>query len=116
MSAGSTPATTSGRRRSPRPARSAPGVTIVSGWASASNPVLVAQGTALSAFWPGSPTLETGNPQAGIDMASSSDGGRSWSGGPQAVTVDGFASSPAAAVAAGTFLQAFLRGSETVVH
>src|SRR3954452_6361402 len=92
------------------------GVTIVSGWASAGNPVLVAQGTALSAFWPGSPTLETGNPQAGIDMAGSGDGGRSWSVSPRAVTADGFASSPAAAVAGGTFLQAFLRGAETVVH
>src|SRR3954453_20845452 len=112
MSAGSTPATTSGRRRSPRPARSAPGVTIVSGWASAGNPALVAQGTALTAFWPGSPTLETGNPQAGINLATSGGGGRSWSVSPRAVTTDGFASQPAAAVPGGTFLQAFLRGSE----
>src|SRR4051794_38445772 len=91
-------------------------VPIVSGWASASDPVLVAQGNGLTAFWPGSPTLDTGNPQAGIDMATSGDGGRSWSVSPRAVSFDGFASVPAAAVAGGTFLQAFLRGAETVVH
>ena len=56
-------------------------VPIVSGWASAGNPVLVAQGAALTAFWPGSPTLVTGDPQAGIDMATSADGGRSWAVG-----------------------------------
>src|SRR4051812_6476364 len=92
------------------------GVPIVSGWASAGDPVLVAQGTGLTAFWPGSPTLETGNPQAGIDVATSGDGGRSWSVSPRAVSFDGFASVPAAAVAGGTFLQAFLRGGETAVH
>ena len=48
-------------------------VPIVNGWASAGNPVLVAQGVALTAFWPGSPTLVTGDPQAGIDMATSAN-------------------------------------------
>jgi hypothetical protein len=91
-------------------------VPIVSGWASAGNPVLVAQGTALTAFWPGSPNLVTGNPQAGIDMATSADGGRTWAVSPRAISSDGFASSPAAVAAGGTFLQAFYRGSETVVH
>ena len=91
-------------------------VPIVSGWASAGNPVLVAQGAALTAFWPGSPTLVTGDPQAGIDMATSADGGRTWAVGPRAISSDGFASSPAAVAAAGTFLQAFYTGSETVVH
>jgi hypothetical protein len=91
-------------------------VPIVSGWASAGNPVLVAQGGALTAFWPGSPTLVTGDPQAGIDMATSADGGHAWAVSPRAVSSDGFASSPAAAAVGGTFLQAFERGSETVVH
>jgi hypothetical protein len=91
-------------------------VPIVSGWASAGNPVLVAQGAALTAFWPGSPTLVTGDPQAGIDIAASADGGRTWAVGLRAVSSDGFASSPAAVAAAGTFLQAFYTGRETVVH
>ncbi len=91
-------------------------VTIAGGWASIGNPVLVAQGNGLTAFWPGSPTLVTGNPQSGIDMASSGDGGKTWTLSPRAVSSDGFASSPAAVVAGGTFLQAFLAGSQTVVH
>ncbi len=91
-------------------------VPIVSGWASAGNPVLVAQGAALTAFWPGSPTLVTGDPQAGIDIAASADGGRTWAVGSRAISFDGFASSPAAVAAAGTFLQAFYTGRETVVH
>ena len=91
-------------------------VPIVSGWASAGNPVLVAQSSELAAFWPGSPTLVTGDPQAGIDMATSADGGRSWAVSPGAISANGFASSPAAVAAGGAYLQAFYSRNETVVH
>ena len=96
-------------------------VPAVSGWSSVDDPALVVSGGTLSAFFPGTPTLVTGNPQAGLDMATSTDGGASWTINPTAVAVSDQAgvSVPAAAVAGGTLLQAW-QGSApdglTVVH
>jgi hypothetical protein len=67
-------------------------VPIVSGWSSIGTPVLLAQGTTLTALWPGSPTLDTQHPQAGIDLATSTDAGTTWAVNPTAISTNGFAS------------------------
>lgn len=95
-------------------------VPAVSGWSSVDDPALVVSAGTLSAFFPGTPTLDTGNAQAGLDMATSADGGASWTVNPTAVAVsNGVGSVPAAAVSGATVLQAW-QGSApdglTLVH
>jgi hypothetical protein len=103
-----TPVTASGAVGSPVP--------IVSGWSQVGNPVLLAQGGALTAVWGGTPTLVTQNPQAGIDLATSADGGATWAVGAAAISTNGMSSSPAAAFSGSTLLVGYLSGLETVVH
>ena len=106
-----TPVTPSGRV--------GPAVTVVGGWAGVGSPALVASGMALSAFFPGSATLTTGDPTYGLDLATSGDGGASWSASPTAIARNefAFARTPAAVrTAGGTYLQAWYGTDETVVH
>jgi hypothetical protein len=93
-------------------------VPIVTGWASVEGPSLIAQGSALSAFFSGTQTTTTGDPHEGVDMATSGDGGASWSLVPSAVASGDFASSRDAAVvlSGSTFVQSWYAGEETVVH
>ena len=106
-----TPITPSGRVRSP--------VIVVSGWAAVGSPALAARGRALSAFFPGSATLTTGDPTYGLDLATSGNGGASWSVSPRAIARNefAFARTPAAVLTAGgTYLQAWYGTAATVVH
>jgi hypothetical protein len=106
-----TPVTRSGRVRSP--------VTVAGGWAAVGSPALVARGRALSAFFPGSATLTTGDPTYGLDLATSGDAGASWSVRPAAIARDefAFARTPAAVLTAGgSSLQAWSGTAATVVH
>jgi hypothetical protein len=102
-----TPITAAGAVGSPVP--------IVSGWSSVGNPVLLAQGSLLTAVWSGSPTLVTQNPQEGIDLATSADGGATWAVGATAIEPDAFGSSPAATFAGSTLLYAWNAGLQGVV-
>lgn len=106
-----TPVTRSGRVGSP--------VTVAGGWAAVGSPALVARGRALSAFFPGSATLTTGDPTYGLDLATSGDAGASWSVRPAAIARDefAFARTPAAVLTtAGRYLQAWSGTAATVVH
>jgi CSLREA domain-containing protein len=94
-------------------------VTVVSGWAGVGSPALVARGRALSAFFPGSATLTTGDPTYGLDLATSADAGASWSVSPTAIARNefAFARTPAAVLTAGgTYLQSWYGTDATVVH
>jgi hypothetical protein len=93
-------------------------VTLVSGWSMASDPALVAQGTTLTAFWPGSPTTVTGDPQFGLDMATSADAGATWNVSKSAIYNTDFVYGrvPAVGYAGGQWLQSFYGVSETRVH
>jgi hypothetical protein len=93
-------------------------VPVVSGWSSVEGPSLLARGDGLSIFWSGTPTLVTGNPQDGIDMATSGDRGATWSVAPSAIATGDFVLARDAGVTAvgGGFLQAWYAGEETVVH
>lgn len=106
-----TPIAPSGRVGSPG--------SVVSGWAGIGSPALVARGRALSAFFPGSATLTTGDPTYGLDLATSGDAGASWSVSPTAIARNefAFARTPAAVMTAGgTYLQAWYGTGATVVH
>jgi hypothetical protein len=93
-------------------------VPVVSGWSSIGGPSLLASGKALSIFWSGPRTLVTGDPQDGLDMATSGDGGATWAVDPNAVAQGDFVSARDASVTnvGGTFLQSWYAGRETVVH
>ena len=95
-------------------------VTIVSGWASIGSPALVAQGQALSVFFPGAATLTSGDPTYGLDLAKSSPlaGGTSWQLGPSAIARNefAFARTPAAVAVSGSYVQAWYGTDSTVVH
>jgi hypothetical protein len=93
-------------------------VPIVTGWASVEGPSLVAQGSALAAFFSGSQTTTTGDPSEGLDLATSGDAGRTWALAPRAIASGDFASSRDAAVVAigSSFVEAWYAGEETVVH
>jgi hypothetical protein len=94
-------------------------VTVASGWAGIGSPAMVAQGSALSAFFPGTRTLTTGDPTEGLDLASSSDGGASWSVSPTAIAQGdfAFARTPSAILtASGSYLQSWYGADSTVVH
>ena len=96
-----------------------PSVPVVSGWSSVGSPALVADGRALTVAFPGTPTLVTGNPQDGLDLATSADGGRSWSVAPAAIAQSQFSgvSTPAAVLSAnGSYLQSWYAPEGTVVH
>lgn len=105
-----TPIVASGRVGSP--------VTIVSGWASVGSPALVGQGRVLSAFFPGTATLTTGDPTYGLDLARSDNAGASWRLSPTAIARNqfAFASTPAAVGVSGSFVQAWSGPDSTVVH
>jgi hypothetical protein len=105
-----TPITAAGAVGSPAP--------IVLGWSSAGDPALVAQGTTLTAFFPGTPTLVTGNPQFGLNMATSPDGGATWSLSPSAIYNGDFveARTPAAVNSNGQWIQSFYGARESLVH
>ena len=93
-------------------------VPIVSAWASVGDPALIAQGSALTVFFPATQTLTTGDPHDGLDMAGSTDGGGSWSLAPAAVYGRDFAGArtPSATATAAGFVQSWYAASETVVH
>ncbi len=93
-------------------------VTILSGWASVGSPALVAQGPVLSAFFPGTATLTTGDPTYGLDLARSFDAGGSWHVSPTAIARNefAFARTPAAAAVSGSYVQAWDGTDSTVVH
>lgn len=93
-------------------------VPVVTGWAQLEPPALVAQGTALSAFMAGSPTTNTNDPQRGLDLATSGDGGSTWSLRPTPVATDAsvFGRVPAAVAAGSNVLQAWYGDAETRVH
>jgi hypothetical protein len=94
-------------------------VTVVRGWASVGSPALVANGRDLALFFPGAETQITGDPHEGLDLATSADGGASWSVSPTAIATSDFAASrtPAAIISQrGTYLQAWYGGEQTVVH
>jgi hypothetical protein len=98
--------------------RVASAVTIVSGWASVGSPELVAQGPVLSAFFPGTATLTTGDPTLGLDYARSGDAGTSWHVSPMAIARNefAFARTPAAVAVSGSYVQAWDGTDSTVVH
>jgi hypothetical protein len=91
---------------------------IVTGWSSVGDPSLVAQGATLTAFFPGTPTTQTGNPQDGLDMATSGDGGTSWAVGGNAIYRGEFSgvSVPSAVAVGGTLLESWYAPDGTVVH
>ncbi len=96
-----------------------PPVAVVSGWSSVGSPALVADGRSLMVAFPGTPTLVTGNPQDGLDLATSADGGGSWSVNPTAIARSQFSgvSTPAAVLSAsGSYLQSWYAPEGTVVH
>ena len=96
-----------------------PSVSVVSGWSSVGSPALVAHGTTLRVAFPGTPTLVTGNPQDGLDFATSADDGRSWSVTPTAIARSHFSgvSTPAAVLSAGgSYLQSWYAPEGTFVH
>jgi len=105
-----TPITATGAIRPPVP--------IVTGWASAEGPTLLAQGSTLQAFWSGSRTTVTGDPTEGVDQATSPDAGATWAISPSAIATGDFASSRDASVVASgaTLLQSWYAAQETVVH
>jgi hypothetical protein len=105
-----TPIAASGRVNSP--------VTILSGWASVGSPALVAQGPVLSAFFPGTASLTTGDPTYGLDLARSSDLGASWRVSPTAIARNefAFARTPAAVAVSASYVQAWDGTDSTVVH
>lgn len=91
---------------------------IVTGWSSVGDPSLIAQGGTLTAFFAGTPTTETGNPQDGLDMAASGDGGASWAVAGNAIYRGEFSgvSVPSAVAFGGTFLESWYAPDGTVVH
>jgi hypothetical protein len=93
-------------------------VPIVTAWASVGDPALIAQGGALTVFFPATQTLTTGDPHDGLDMAGSADGGGSWSLAPAAVYGRDFAGArtPSATATGAGFVQSWYAASETVVH
>ncbi|MCW2955049.1 MAG: hypothetical protein JWQ48_4219 [Conexibacter sp.] len=94
-------------------------LSVVSGWATVGSPALVAQGQVLSAFFPGTPTLVTGDPRFGLDLARSPGAATAWMVNPTAIAQSQFsgASTPAAAVTpSGSSLQAWHAPEGTVVH
>ncbi len=102
-----------------------PAVTVLDGWASVGSPALVATSTGrLAAFFGGDRTLVTGDPNFGLDLATSDDSGVNWTARPAAVARNDFASSrtPAATVtyaggsSEGPLLQAWYGGEQSVVH
>ena len=99
--------------------RVGPPVSVLTGWASVGSPALVANGGALAVVFPGTETLNTGDPRFGLDRADSTDGGASWSVNPTAIAQDQFAgsSTPAAVLSAGgSFLTSWSAPEGTVVH
>jgi hypothetical protein len=93
--------------------------TIATGWASIGSPALVANGSQLAAFFPGTQTLITGDPTEGLDLATSADGGRTWTLAPAAIARNNFAASrtPAAIISQrGNWVQSWYNVDQTVVH
>ncbi len=93
-------------------------VPVVTAWAQLEPPALVAQGTLLSAFVAGSPTTNTNDPQRGLNLATSSDGGSSWalSATPVATDASVFGRVPAAVAGGSSTIQAWYGDAETRVH
>lgn len=106
-----TPISASGRVGAP--------TTIVSGWTLVGDPAVVALPGSMAVVFPGFETDDTGNPRNGLDLATSSNGGASWTVAPAALYVHDFSAgrTPAAvATKAGTILQTWYGTTETLVH
>jgi hypothetical protein len=106
-----TPITASGKVGAP--------VVAVSGWNGIGSPALVANGSDLAVFFPGIKTAVTGDPTFGLNLATSTDAGLSWTERTEAIARNDFAATrtPAAVLAVrGPFVQAWYGGDDTVVH
>ena len=86
-------------------------------WSAIDDAALLFDGTKLMAFFGGGHSTVTGDPQIGLNLATSTDGGRSWSLAPAAIATSQTAGrTPSLTLVNGVPLQAWYAVGEPVVH